>query len=137
MMVPSSQPQPAIVTCSVIVSSDVESGTLTNPLPWMSSPVPDRPAIQTLVGIAAGVHYLSAHGIAASSSLEAHDQGAVSALATASAGVAVALGRRVALVVEADLMMLSPTVAVRVGDAQVATIDRFALFTHGGLLATF
>src|SRR5512142_1266052 len=50
MMVPSSQPQPAIVTCSVIVSSDVESGTLTNPLPWMSSPVPDRPAIQTLVG---------------------------------------------------------------------------------------
>jgi len=93
--------------------------------------------LQPLVGLAGGVHYLSAHGIAASSSLEAHDRGAISALATASAGVAVALGRRVALVVEADLMMLSPTVAVRVYDAQVARIDRFALFTHGGLLATF
>jgi hypothetical protein len=93
--------------------------------------------VQPLLGIAAGIHYLSAHGIAASSSLQAHDSGAVSALATASAGVAVALGRRVAVVVEADLMMLSPTVAVRVGDAQVASIDRFSLFTHGGLLATF
>jgi len=93
--------------------------------------------LQPLVGIAGGVHYFSAHGIAASSSLTAHDLGAVSALATVSAGVAVAIGRRVAVAVEADLMMLWPTVAVRIGDAQVAAIDRFALFTHGGLLATF
>jgi len=93
--------------------------------------------LQPLIGIAGGAHYLSVHGIAVSSSLQAHDRGAVSALATVSAGVAVALGRRIAVVVEADLMVLSPTVAVRVYDAQVARIDRFSLFTHGGLLATF
>jgi hypothetical protein len=44
---------------------------------------------------------------------------------------------RIAVVVQADLLMIAPTVAVRVGDAEVAAIDRFSLFTHGGLLATF
>jgi hypothetical protein len=93
--------------------------------------------LQPEIGIAGGVHYLSAHGTAASSSQPAHDLGAVSALATASAGVAVALSPRVAVLVEADLMMISPTVAIRVADTEVATIDRFSLFTHAGLLATF
>jgi hypothetical protein len=93
--------------------------------------------VQPLVGIAGGIHYLSARGMAASSSQPAHDLGAVSALATASAGVAVALSARVAVLVEADLLMLWPTVAVRVADTEVATIDRFSLFTQAGLLATF
>jgi hypothetical protein len=94
--------------------------------------------VQPLLGLGAGVHYLSARGTAVSSlQPPARDLGAVSALATASAGVAVALGSRIAVVVEADLMMIWPTVAIRIADAEVATIDRFSLFTHAGLLASF
>jgi hypothetical protein len=93
--------------------------------------------VQPLIGIAGGVHYLSARGTAASSSQPAHDLGEVSALATASAGVAVALSARVAVLVEADLMLIWPTVAIHVAETEVATVDRFSLFTHAGLLATF
>jgi len=92
--------------------------------------------VQPLIGLGAGIHHLSAHGIT-SSSQPAHDEGALSALGEASAGIAVALTSRIAVVVQADLLMIAPTVAVRVGDAEVAAIDRFSLFTHGGLLATF
>jgi hypothetical protein len=94
--------------------------------------------VQPIVGIAAGVHHLSAHGTAVSSSQPpAHDLSTFSALATASAGVAVALAPRVAVLVEADMMVIAPTLAVHVGSAEVATIDRVSLYTHAGLLASF
>ncbi len=92
--------------------------------------------VQPMIGIAAGVQHLSVHGTAPAAE-RAHDTGAFSALATASAGVAVALGPRVAVVAEADLLMPWPSHNVLVGDAVVATFDRPSLFTHAGLLATF
>ncbi|HXU01747.1 MAG TPA: hypothetical protein VN903_12190 [Polyangia bacterium] len=94
-------------------------------------------AVQPMLGLAAGVHYVGAHGTAAASMQPAYDKSGVSALGTASAGVAVALSQRVAVMVEADLMMMTPTVAVRIVDRVVATIDNPSLFTHAGLLASF
>jgi hypothetical protein len=98
--------------------------------------------VQPMLGLAAGFHYLSAHGSAPSSSvpsssLPAYDVGKFSALATVSAGVAVALGPRVAIVVEGDLLVMTPTVAIQIVDTTVAKIDNPSLFTHAGLLASF
>jgi hypothetical protein len=93
--------------------------------------------VQPMIGLAAGVHRLSAHGAVASSAQTAHDRDAFSALATASVGVALALSPRVAVVAEADLLMTWPAVDVRVDSAIVATYDRPSLFSHAGLLATF
>jgi hypothetical protein len=98
--------------------------------------------VQPLLGIAAGVHYLSAHGTAPASSLPsaslpAYDVSRFSALGTATAGVAVALGPRVAIVVEADLLIMTPTIAIQIVDTNVAKIDNPSLFTHAGLLAAF
>jgi hypothetical protein len=98
--------------------------------------------VQPMLGLAGGVHYLSAHGSAPSSSvpsssLPAYDVGKFSALGTVSAGVAVALGPRVAIVVEGDLLVMTPTVAIEIVDTKVTKIDNPSLFTHAGLLASF
>jgi hypothetical protein len=98
--------------------------------------------VQPMLGLAAGVHYLSAHGSAPSSSapsssLPAFDVGQFSALASVSAGVAVALGPRVAIVVEGDLLVMTPTVAIEIVDTRVTKIHNPSLFTHAGLLASF
>jgi len=91
--------------------------------------------VQPTLGIAAGVHRLAVHGT--SPPQLAHDPSAFSAVATASAGIAVALGARLAAVAEADITMLWPPAKVRIGDADVAAFDRPSLFTHLGLRATF
>jgi len=98
--------------------------------------------VQPMLGLGAGIHYLSAHGSAPSSSvpsssLPAYDLGAFSALGTVSAGVAVALGPRVAIVVEGDLLVMTPTTAIEIVDTKVAKIHNPSLFTHAGLLASF
>jgi hypothetical protein len=97
---------------------------------------PER-VVQPTLGIGAGAHFLSVHGMAPVTPDLAHDRSAVSALLTASAGVALALSARVAVLVEADVMMFWPTQTVRIGMADVAAFDRPSLFTHAGLLATF
>ena len=94
-------------------------------------------AVQPMLGLSAGIHYVAAHGTPAASMQPAYDLNGLSALATATAGVAVTLSQRIAVLVEADLMMMTPTVAVRVVDRVVATIDNPGLFTHAGLLASF
>jgi hypothetical protein len=96
-------------------------------------------AVQPLVGLAAGVHYVSARGTANPSAhpQPAYDAAGVSAIGTASAGIAVALGPRVAVLVEADVILMAPTIAVRIVDSNVATIENPSLFAHAGLLAAF
>jgi hypothetical protein len=93
--------------------------------------------VQPMIGLAAGVHHLSGHGMAASSAQPTHDRDVFSALATASVGVALALSPRVSVVAEADLLMTWPAVNLEVDGAIVATFDRPSLFSHAGLLATF
>jgi hypothetical protein len=94
-------------------------------------------AVQPLLGVAAGVHYLSAHGTSSPTAEPTYDRTALSALATASVGVAFAFSPRLALLAEADVFMTWPSVTVRIGGTDVATFDRPAVFTHAGLLATF
>ena len=80
---------------------------------------------------------LSADGTAASPAQATHDRSAITGLATASAGVALALGARFAAFAEADLLLSWSQVDIRVAGTDVATFDRPSLYTHAGLLATF
>jgi hypothetical protein len=91
--------------------------------------------VQPMVGIGAGVQYVAAHGT--SPSWLARDPSAFSALATVTAGVAVALSPRFAAVAAADVALFWPATTVRIGDAGAAAFDRPSLFTHLGLRATF
>jgi hypothetical protein len=91
--------------------------------------------LQPVFGIAAGVQRLAVHGT--SPPELARDSSAFSALAMASVGLAVALGPRVAAVVEADATVAWPASKVRIAGADVAIFDGPALFTHLGLRATF
>ena len=92
--------------------------------------------VQPLIGIAAGINYLTAHGT--SSTLNAdYDRNALSTLGMASVGVAFALIPRLAILAEADALMSWPVRDVLVGTDIVATFDRPSLFAHAGLLATF
>ena len=93
--------------------------------------------VQPLIGLAGGVHYLSAHGVSAASGVPLYDRSAFSALAMASLGVGFALIPRLALVAEADVLMTWPSVAIRADQTDVATLNRPSLFVHAGLLATF
>jgi hypothetical protein len=91
--------------------------------------------VQPTFGVAAGVHHLAVHGT--SPPQLAHDPSALSALATASVGIAVALGPRLAAVAEADTTVVWPAMKVRIGGADIATFDGLSLFTHLGVRATF
>jgi len=91
--------------------------------------------VQPTLGIAAGVQRLAVHGT--SPPQLAHDASAFSALAVGSLGIAVALGARVAAVVEADTTIAWPASKVRIAGADVASFDGPSLFTHLGLRATF
>lgn len=91
--------------------------------------------VQPLFGIAAGVQRLAVHGT--SPPELARDANAFSALGMASVGIAVALGARVAAVVEADAMIAWPSSKVRIAGSDVAIFDGPSLFTHLGLRATF
>jgi hypothetical protein len=93
--------------------------------------------VRPLLGLGIGVQRLSADGTAASPMQATYDRSTLTGLATASAGVAIALGPHVAAVAEADLLVPWSTVSVRVAASDVATFDRPSLFTQAGLLATF
>jgi hypothetical protein len=91
--------------------------------------------LQPFFGIAAGVQRLAVHGT--SPPELARDSSAFSALAMATFGLAVALGPRVAAVVEADGTIARPASKVRIAGADVASFDGPALFTHLGVRAAF
>jgi hypothetical protein len=97
---------------------------------------PDR-TLQPIMSVAAGVHYLHARGTSNVQTQQARDQSELSALVSASGGVAVAMGPRLSVLVEVDVLVTSPRVAVRVADTDVARFDRPTLFAHAGLLASF
>lgn len=97
---------------------------------------PDH-TVQPLIGLGIGVQRLSADGTAAAAMQGAHDRDTLTGVATASAGLAVALGTHLAVVAEADFLLSWSKVSVRVAGSDVATFDRPSLFTHAGLLATF
>ena len=54
-----------------------------------------------------------------------------------SIGIALALGPRIAVIADADVVIFRPATTVRIGETDVATFDRPLLFTHVGLRATF
>lgn len=94
--------------------------------------------LQPYVGLGVGTHYVSASGAApASPSQMTYDRSAFSAAATATVGVAVRLGSRVALTLATDVLMIWPTVTIRIADLDAATLRGPALFPHGGLRASF
>jgi hypothetical protein len=92
--------------------------------------------LQFLLSAAGGTHHLSADGTGAPIARQ-HSRSSYSALLSAGAGAALALGPHLALTAEADALFLWPTATVQVGAADVARLHRPALFAHGGLLATF
>lgn len=93
--------------------------------------------VQPMLAIGAGVHHLSVHGTSMVSPDLAHNPAAFSALASASAGVALALSARVALIAEADVLMFWPTQDVEIDRTVAATFNRPSLFARAGLLAGF
>jgi hypothetical protein len=92
--------------------------------------------VQPIVSVAAGVHYLVARGNSMMP-FEPFDRSAISALASASGGVAVALGPRLSLTAELDVMMQWPSDVIRINVTDAVTFDRPTLLAHAGLLANF
>ena len=92
--------------------------------------------VQPILSVAAGIHYLFAHG-SSLPPLPAYDSNAISGLASASAGAAFALGPRLSLVVEAEVLFYWPSYINRTNGADAVRFDRPTLFAHAGLLATF
>lgn len=93
-------------------------------------------AIQPFLGLGAGLHFVSASGAAPDFQMT-YDRSAFSGAATATAGLAVRLGSRVALTLATDVLMIWPTVTIRIVDLDAATLRGPALFPHGGLRASF
>ena len=91
--------------------------------------------VQPIVSVAAGIHYLFAQG--ASPTLPAHNSSAISGLASASGGTAVALGQRLSLVVELEVLFYWPSDIIMANGADAVRFDRPTLFAHAGLLASF
>ena len=92
--------------------------------------------VQPMLSMAVGVHHLGVQGTGAPAARE-HDGSAFSALVDAGGGVAIALGSHLALTAEAEGVMTWPSVVVRVGDMDLAHLNRPSIFAHGGMLATF
>jgi hypothetical protein len=69
--------------------------------------------------------------------LTSHDLHALTALGTASGGLAFAFAGRFAAIVEVELLVFQPAITVNVGSSQAAHLDGATLFAHGGLLARF
>jgi hypothetical protein len=92
--------------------------------------------LQPFVGLGVGAHYVSASGAAPASQMT-YDRSAFSAAATATVGIAVRLGSRVAFTLATDVLMIWPTVTIRIADLDAATLRGPALFPHGGLRASF
>jgi hypothetical protein len=92
--------------------------------------------VQPIVSVAAGIHYLVARGNSMTP-FDPFDRSAISALASASGGVAVALGPRLSLTAELDVMMQWPSDVIRINVTDAVTFDRPTLLVHAGLLANF
>ena len=114
-------------------SARIERAMATLGLVWSFRP---ERVVQPTVGIAAGVHHWAVHGMSGTPGLAA-DTAAFTAMAGASAGLALALTPRVAVLLEAEGLMSWPTQTVRIYNEDVATFDRPNLFAHAGLLAAF
>jgi hypothetical protein len=93
--------------------------------------------VQPMVSLAGGVHYFHVQGAGAMVDSAEHALTAWSALLTAGAGCAFALGSHIALTAELDALLTWPTQIVEVAGAVVARFERPSLFAHGGLLARF
>jgi hypothetical protein len=90
--------------------------------------------------LAAGVGWqeVSAQGTSSMPSVTAaHEARAFTGLVAAGGGLAFALASRLDAVVEAEALLFSPAVTVKVGSSQAAHLDGATLFVHGGLLARF
>jgi hypothetical protein len=93
--------------------------------------------VQPMVSLAAGVHYFHVQGAGAMVDADEHALTAWSALLTAGAGCAFALGTHLALTAELDALLTWPTQIVEVAGVVAARFERPSLFAHGGLLARF
>ena len=93
--------------------------------------------IQPLIGLAAGVQRVARWTVRRHRQRQPPDPSAITGLATASAGLALALGARFAAFVGADVLLASSPVTIRLAGTDAATFDRPSLYTHAGLLATF
>ena len=92
--------------------------------------------VRPIVSVAAGIHYLVARGTSMTP-FESYDRSAISGLASASGGVAVALGPRLSLTAELEVLMQWPPDVIRINLTDVVTFDRPTLLAHAGLLANF
>jgi hypothetical protein len=92
--------------------------------------------VQPIVSVAAGIHYLFAQGTSASS-LPMYDRRALSGLASASGGVVVALGPRLSLVGELEVLLFWPSDIIQANGTDAVRFDRPTLFARAGLLASF
>lgn len=90
--------------------------------------------------LAAGVGWqeISAQGTSAMPSVApAHDARTFTGLIVVGGGLALALTARLAIVVEAEVLLFRPAVTVEIGSSQAAHLNGATLFEHGGLLARF
>jgi hypothetical protein len=95
-------------------------------------------AVEPLVTLGAGWHRLHARGFSDMPSVaEAHTGTVSSAVATGSGGVAFVVDPRIAVVVEAEALLLWPSVRVQIASAEAAHFGAVTLFAHAGLLARF
>ncbi len=94
--------------------------------------------VQPMLAAGVGWQEVSAQGASAMPSVApAHDARAFTGLVAAGGGLAFALDSRLDAVVEAEALLFSPAVTVKVGSSQAAHLDGATLFVHGGLLARF
>ena len=93
--------------------------------------------VQPLVSLGAGWQDVRASGISTMPPLVSHETQALTALLTASGGLAVGFGSRFAAIVEVEALLFRPQIYVNVNSAQAAHLEGATLFVHGGLLARF
>lgn len=93
--------------------------------------------VQPLLTLGAGWQDVQASGISTMPLLTGHELHALTALGTASGGLAFAFGGRFAAIAELELLVFRPAITVNVGPTEAAHLDGVTLFAHGGLLARF
>jgi hypothetical protein len=93
--------------------------------------------VQPLVAIGAGWQDVRASGISTMPPLVSRETQALTALVTASGGLAFAFGARFAAILEVETLLFRPAIYVNVGSAEAAHLEGATLFAHGGLLARF
>jgi hypothetical protein len=92
--------------------------------------------VQPVLSIGAGIDYLHVRGTGAPVEVE-YDRTGWSALITAGAGCAFALGTHLALTAAVEALFTRPSRQVEVDRQIAARFERPSLFAHGGLLARF